>query len=196
MKSADSTNPLDRPWSEFGPLSPECFADTAAALQTLTRIANSGAPDDLLMNLWGTLDEFIPVVDDADSTIEMFSRFIEGSRSPTSLLALFDRDPQALPALLQILSTSTSIAELLIDDPESFDLIRASDGEPSSREILIDELTGELQAVGTTARAAIAIGRFAGREVLRIAYGEFARGLPPDRVGVEMSHLTDAILNA
>lgn len=196
MKPAGSTNPLDRSWSEFRPLAPECFANPGVILGTLARIADSGAPDDLLTNLWGTLNEFIPIVDDADSTTEMLARFIEGSRSPTSLLALFDRDNQALPALLQILSTSTSIAELLIGDPESFDLIRASDGEPSSREVLIDELTGELQSVGTTARAAIAIGRFAGREVLRIAYGEFVRGLPPDRVGVQMSHLTDAILNA
>ena len=196
MKSADSTNPLDRSWSAFGPLSPECFAKPDLVLGTLARIADSGAPDDLLTTLWGTLDEIIPVIDDADSTIEMFARFVEGSRSPTSLLALFDRDEQALPALLQILSTSTSIAELLTGDPESFDLIRASDGEPSSQEVLVDELTGELQTVGSTSRAAIAISRFAGREVLRIAYGEFVRGLPPDRVGVQMSHLTDAILNA
>ncbi len=47
----------------------------------------------------------------------------DGESDPASLLALFDRDAEALPALLQVFATSQSLANRLISDPESFDLI-------------------------------------------------------------------------
>ncbi|WP_404309984.1 [protein-PII] uridylyltransferase family protein [Neorhodopirellula lusitana] len=184
------------PWQTFEPLRAERFTDADRVRKALYQIAISGASQDLLMSLWVALDQAISQVDDADPTLESFARFVDVSRSPTSLLALFERDPQALPALLQVLSTSEAIADLLIRDPESFDLIRASDGEPSPPEVLVDELSAELSTVGTIARAAVAIRRFAGREILRVAYGEFAKGLPPDRVGRQISHVTDAIFQA
>lgn len=191
-----SGTPSDRPWDAFAPLTPARFVDPDRVAVECERIAQSGAAVDLLHRLWEQIDQTVSTIESPERTIASLARFIDGSRSPTSLLALFERDPQALPALMQVLSTSEAIAEWLISDPESFDLIRASDGRPSSPDILIDELTAELQTVGSTPRAAIAIRRFAIREILRIAYGEFVRGLPPDRVGRQISFATDAILAA
>ncbi|TWT89306.1 [protein-PII] uridylyltransferase family protein [Neorhodopirellula pilleata] len=201
MKSADhvessGTPQPETPWAAFEPLSAQRFSDPDGVLESLRRIARSGASSDLLANLWHLIHGTIPLIDAPEKTIGELARFIDGSRSPMSLLALFDRDAHSLPALMQVLSTSESIAELLISDPESFDLLRASDGQPSSPEILMDELSAELQTVGSVARAAVALRRFAGREMLRIAYSEFVRGLSPDRVGRQISYVTDAILNA
>lgn len=195
-ESADAARGTGQSWADFAPMVPGRFAEPDRVLGSLQQIAASGASSDLLANLWESIHRTVPLIDVPENTIEMLAHFINGSRSPMSLLALFDRDSQALPSLLQVLSTSQSIAELLISDPESFDLLRASDGEPSSPETLLDELSAELQTVGSVARAAAALRRFAGREILRIAYGEFVRGLPPDRVGRQISCVTDVILNA
>lgn len=201
MKSADHVESSgapqpNNPWTSFEPLSPHRFSDPERVLESLQQIAQCGASSDLLPNLWKLIDNTIPLIDAPENTIKELARFIDGSRSPMSLLVLFDRDVQSLPALLQVLSTSESVAELLISDPESFDLLRASDGQPSSPEVLMDELYAELETVGSVARAAVALRRFAGREMLRIAYSEFVRGLSPDRVGRQISYVTDAILNA
>ncbi|MFG0253888.1 MAG: glutamate-ammonia-ligase adenylyltransferase, partial [Rhodopirellula sp. JB053] len=184
------------PWVEFQPLDDSIFVDAPSALRALREIAASGASEDLLTQLWSLLHEYLGAIDSPDDGVRWLARFVEVSRSPTSLLALFERDPQALPALLQVLSTSNSIAELLISDPESFDLLRASDGRPTSRELLSDELGSELRNIASIPRAAVAIRRYAGREMLRIAYGEFVRGLPPDRAARQISHLTDAVLSS
>lgn len=183
------------PWTDFQPLDDSIFVDVPGAFRSLNEIAASGAPEDLLAGLWKALREHLGSIDSPDDCVRWLSRFVEVSRSPTSLLALFERDPQALPSLLQVLSTSNAVAELLIGDPESFDLLRASDGRPASRELLSDELGAELRNVASIPRAAVAIRRYAGREMLRIAYGEFVRGLPPDRAARQISHLTDAVLS-
>ncbi|TWU16784.1 glutamate-ammonia-ligase adenylyltransferase [Allorhodopirellula heiligendammensis] len=181
-------------FNDYHPLRENRFTDSARVLAALEKIAASGVAPDLLTGLWTSLHDHLGLVDDPDGAVQLLERFVDVSRSPTSLLALFDRDPQALPALLQVLSTSPAVAELLISDPESFDLIRASDGRPTSREQLRDELAHELRTTASIPRAAVAIRRYVGREVLRIAYGEFVRGLAPDRVARQISHLTDAVL--
>lgn len=182
-------------FNDCHPLREDRFNDAAQVLNALDDIATSGVASDLLEGLWSTLHDHLGLVEDPDAAVRLLSRFVNGSRSPTSLLVLFERDPQALPALLQVLTTSPAVAELLISDPESFDLIRASDGRPTSCEQLRDELAHELRTTASSPRAAVAIRRYVGREVLRIAYGEFVRGLAPDRVARQISHLTDAVLS-
>lgn len=183
-------------WADYSPLSPEHVADPSRVAKSLAAIAGSGVSDDLLQLLWSGLVEHLHLTDDPDESIDRLSQFIGVSRSPMALLALFERDPMMLPALLQVLSTSPAIAKLLINDPESFDLIRASDGSPAQRSVLVDELSGEMETIQTNRRAAFAIRRFASREILRIAYGEFVRGLPPDKVQSQISFVTDAIMEA
>lgn len=172
------------------------FLDPNAARQNIGLICGSGVPGDLLMDFWPRLDECLWAVDAPDEAVSLLQKFVSVSRSPTSLLALFHRDQRALPALLQVLSTSPTIADLLLTDPEGFDLIRASDGRPAERDVLMDELTAELNTIRSPRRAALAIANFAGREILRIAYGEFVRDLPPGNAQKQLSHVADAMLHA
>lgn len=133
---------------------------------------------------------------DLDATISNLDRFIASSRSPTSLLSLFERDEAALSALLQVFATSQTLANRLIADPESFDLMRASDGQPAERKFLVDEMVAELQTIESPNRAALAIRKFTSREIVRIAYGEFVRDLSPDHVGQQLAFVADAVLEA
>ena len=162
----------------------------------LGRILACGIPPDLLDQLRRWLRDEFTRIDDVDGAIREFGRFVLASRSPTALLALFQRDPTALPSLLQMLTAGPGFASQLIADPESFDLLRASDGEPAPRHFLVDELSAELRHIAVTGRAAEAIHHFVRREVLRIAYGECVRGISPDVTGQQLTSVAEAALEA
>ncbi|WP_182867015.1 glutamate-ammonia-ligase adenylyltransferase [Stieleria mannarensis] len=170
--------------------------DWATTRHHLDSIWNCGAPADLLDLLRVRLQRHFEDLDELDATIMNLDRFIAASRSPTSLLSLFERDEVALSALLQIFATSQTLANRLIADPESFDLMRASDGQPAERKFLVDELVAELEMLDSPNRAALAIRKFTSREMVRIAYGEFVRDLSPDHVGQQLAFVADAVLEA
>ncbi|KAA5545536.1 glutamate-ammonia-ligase adenylyltransferase [Roseiconus nitratireducens] len=191
--SADSTTSDN---GSFDWIDPQRFDHWPTAENHLRSIWNCGAPADLLAMLRDRLQQHFHDMDDLDSTVANLDRFIAASRSPTSLLALFERDEAALPALLQVFATSQTLANRLIADPESFDLMRASDGQPAERKFLVDELVTELGQLESPSRAALAIRKFVSREVIRIAYGEFVRDLSPDSVGRQLAFVADAVLEA
>ena len=172
------------------------FSDPEQAKRDLRAIWGSGAPPELLQSLQLGLTGHLDQLDDLDEAISHLSRFIDSSPDPVSLLALFQRDTEALPALLQVFATSQTLTNRLISDPETFDLIRASDGKPASREMLTNQLLSELQDLEQPSRAALVIRRFSSREMIRIAYGEFVRGATPERVGRQIADVTDAVIEA
>lgn len=172
------------------------FRDQRQAREHLHAIWTSGPTPDLLNLLRESLLEQFDQLDDLDAVVASLSRFIVTSRSPTALLALFERDATALPGLLQIFATSQTFANRLISDPETFDLLRASDGQPVDRRFLVDELAAELSGIDQPARAALAIRKFYTRELMRVAYGEFVRGLSPEKVGRQLAYVVEAIVEA
>jgi len=184
------------PTDDFTWLEPNRFRNLAQARESLAQIWHCGATPDLLASLRGQLDAQFLRLDDCDAAISNLSRFVSASRSPASLLALFERDTEALPNLMQVFSTSPSLSNRLIADPESFDLLRASDGQEADRLFLIDELVAEVNSVEQTNRAALRIRKFVSRETARIAYGEFVRGMTPDKVGRQLAHVADAAIEA
>ena len=123
-------------------------------------------------------------------------RFVGAARNPLSLASLFERDREALPILLQIFSTSQYLSDLLITDSESYDLLRMTEGQPVSRETLVNELGSEVAALADESSILAALRRFKRRETLRISYGDIVRGQHLDVVTRQISHLADAILEA
>lgn len=191
--NSESTQPsrMNFPW-----IPEERFEDADQARRDLEIIWSQGIPADLLGVLRENLCRHFEQLDDLDSALSNLRRFIVASRSPTALLALFERDSGALPAMLQVFATSQTLANRLIADPESFDLMRASDGQPAHRRYLVDELTAELRCIESPNRASLAIRKFTSREIVRIAYGEFVRNLSPDHVGRQLAFVCDAVIEA
>ncbi|MDM4016089.1 glutamate-ammonia-ligase adenylyltransferase [Roseiconus lacunae] len=192
--NADSAGQFSE--DEFAWIEPGRFTNWTTARHHLEAIWNCGAPTDLLTMLRERLLQQLASLVDFDATISNLDRFIAASRSPTSLLALFERDEKALSTLLQVFSTSQTLANRLIADPESFDLLRASDGQPAERAYLVDELVAELATIESPSRAALAIRKFSSRETARIAYGEFVSDMSPEHVGEQLAFVADAILEA
>ena len=123
-------------------------------------------------------------------------RFVLTARNPLSMGTFFQRAPDSLPTLLQIFSSSQSLSDLLVMDPESFDLLRLTQGDPYAREDMVADLTSEVEVMESDRLVLRALRRFKGRETLRIAYGDIVREQSLRTVTTQISHLADAILEA
>jgi [glutamine synthetase] adenylyltransferase / [glutamine synthetase]-adenylyl-L-tyrosine phosphorylase len=126
-------------------------ADAPAAHANFTRMATRGVTLDLLSQISEQLAAAAPTLADPDMAINNLERFIAASRNPMATAALFERDRTALPNLLQIFSTSQYLSDLLIVDNEAYDLLRMTEGLPVARSALVEEIVGEVRAVGTYA---------------------------------------------
>jgi glutamate-ammonia-ligase adenylyltransferase len=173
-----------------------CVADPPAAHANLSRMAVRGVTLDLLSQIAEQFAAAAPSLADPDMAMNNLERFIAASRNPMATAALFERDREALPQLLQIFSTSQYLSDLLIVDNEAYDLLRMTEGQPVSRTALVDELVREVCALGNYAEVMASLRRFKRRETLRIAYGDIVRGHPVGTVARQISYLADAIVEA
>lgn len=187
---------LDQPFAAEGWLRALGFRDRGAAHQNLVRLANSGITLDLLAGMITQLESSITRLADPDAVLTYLERFIAAARSPLALGSLFERDPDALPTLLQVFSTSQYLGNLLIGDPETFDLVRMTDGQPVSREMLVEEICGEIAALADESAVMTALRRYRHRETLRIAYGDIVRRQNIETVTRQISFLADALCEA
>ncbi|NLS95160.1 MAG: bifunctional [glutamate--ammonia ligase]-adenylyl-L-tyrosine phosphorylase/[glutamate--ammonia-ligase] adenylyltransferase [Planctomycetaceae bacterium] len=162
----------------------------------LVRMATGGITLDLLAAICGQLQVRLPLCADPDMALNNLDRFVSAARNPLSLGALFERDPESLATLLQILSTSQHLADYLAADPEAYDLLRLTEGEAVARDRLVDDLVSEVEALDHERSVLRALRRFKRRETLRIAYGDIIREQPLRTVTTQISFLADAILEA
>lgn len=171
-------------------------ADLPAAHSNLKRLAEHGVTLDLLSQISEQFAAAAPALADPDMAMNNLERFIASSRNPMATAALFERDRDALPNLLQIFSTSQHLSDLLVADQESYDLLRMTEGQPVARAALVEELVTEIRALGNYAEILASLRRYKRRETLRIAYGDIVRNQPVDTVTRQISYLADAIVEA
>ena len=107
--------------------------DFRRAHAALVSIASAGVTLDLLALICEQLGQTLARCPDPDMALNNLDRFVAQARNPLSMGTLFERDATALPSLVQIFSTSQHFSDLLIADPEGFDLLRltGSPGRPA-----------------------------------------------------------------
>ena len=167
-----------------------------AAHAALARIAQSGITLDLAAEMCGQLEQILPETGNADMAIANLERFVSASRNPLALGTFWERDHKALQTLLDIFSSSQYFADLLLEHPESLDLLRMTDGQPTSRQQLVDEFTSEVAALADDEDALAALGQLIQRERLRIVYGDIVHHQPIETVTLQVSSLAEAICEA
>ncbi|QDV68865.1 Glutamate-ammonia-ligase adenylyltransferase [Rosistilla carotiformis] len=167
--------------------------DSERGLESLTSIRRGGLNDEMFGFLCSQLASHLPDASDRDSALANLDRFIAASRSPQSLVALFERDRSSFPTLLRIFSTSQYLADQLVRAPDSFDLVRITDGQPVAYQVLIDDLLSDLSTARDEEGVMRVLRVYKQRETLRIAYGDFIREAPLERVTQQISFLADAI---
>ena len=166
------------------------------AHHNLLQLAELGITLDLLAQLAAQFEEILPQLADPDMALNNLERFLTACRNPLSTAALFERDLSALPTLMQIFSTSQYLSDQLAADPESYDLLRLTEGQPVTQELVKDDLTAETATLDSEAAVLKAIRRFKRRETLRIAYGDIVVGHKLETVTEQISFLADAIVEA
>jgi len=172
------------------------IADPPRAARRVRNMIGSGIPSDLARVLERQLDRHLGRVSDPDMALNHLERFFAAARSPLALASLFDRDPDALPTLLQIFSTSHYLGDLLVGDPDAFDLVRLTEGQPVARDLLVDEIQTDVAAARDDEGVMVRLRRHKRRETLRIAYGDIVRRQSIDVVTRQISWLADAICEA
>jgi glutamate-ammonia-ligase adenylyltransferase len=170
--------------------------NTESTRQAVERFANLGIPAELLSRWWQTLGDRMSNSMEPEANFARLSRFFVRVRSPQSMVALFDRDPSALPRLIEAFEVGEVVSEALIEDTESFELLRITDGRPTPPQALIDELQTEVESAHDERQVSRLLYRFHRRETIRIAFGLFARGISPETSFSQWSALTDAVLQS
>lgn len=172
------------------------IVDVRRAHGNLLGMATAGVTLDLLAEMGNQLERHLPACADPDMALHNLERFVQAARNPLAVGTLFERDPQALPTLLQIFATSQYLSDLLVMDPEGFDLLRMTEGQPVARPALVDELVAEIAALEHDTAVLRALRRFKRRETLRIAYADIVREQTLKTVTSQISFVADAIVEA
>jgi glutamate-ammonia-ligase adenylyltransferase len=187
---------FDAPQDAPVALAPLHLADPEAGAAAWRRIALAGVPMDLVGTLCDQFQAVAPRLADADMALRNFERFLSAARNPLSTAALFERDREALPNLLQLLSTSQYLSDLLVRDQECYDLLRMTEGRPVARDTLVHELVGEVAVLDDPQAVSAMLRRVKQRETIRIAYGDIVRNQTVATVARQVSFLADAIVEA
>ncbi|TWT30968.1 Glutamate-ammonia-ligase adenylyltransferase [Posidoniimonas corsicana] len=172
------------------------IAELDTGYRNLVMMSEAGVPLDLLANLCDQFATAAPTLADRDMAWNNLERFVSSARNPLSTTALFERDAEALPNLLQLFSTSQYLSDLLVNDHEAYDLLRMTEGHPVARDVLVDELSADLAAINSRDDALAALRRHKRRETLRIAYGDIIRNQSVATVSRQISFLADALVEA
>ena len=170
--------------------------ETEHARKNLLALAGYGVTLDLLVTLFEQLSATLPELSDPDRALNNLDRFFGAARNPLGLATLFERDREALPPLLQMFSSSQHLSDALIQDPESYDLLRLTAGQPVSREVLMREICSEVTLADDDREVVALLRRNKRREMQRIAYGDIVKRQRVSTVTEQLSYLAEAICEA
>ncbi|MEW4455027.1 bifunctional [glutamate--ammonia ligase]-adenylyl-L-tyrosine phosphorylase/[glutamate--ammonia-ligase] adenylyltransferase [Bremerella sp. JC817] len=172
------------------------IVDAARGRENLNSFVRLNLPIDLQTFLCQQLAESLPTCSDPDMALNNLERLFSRSRSPLSLAAMFERDAASLHTLIRIFSSSQNLSDQIITDPESFELVRITDGQPAARQYLVDEIVAEITQLHEEGAIMKALRRFKRRETLRIAYGDLICNQNIETVTRQISFLADALIEA
>jgi [glutamine synthetase] adenylyltransferase / [glutamine synthetase]-adenylyl-L-tyrosine phosphorylase len=196
MQVAQVIELLDSPKAAQAWLANLGVTDTATAFRSLLALNEAGMTIDLVSVTLTQLEQILPTLVQPEQVLNSLAHFISVSRNPISLGALWERDTETLVTLLTIFSASPHLSQLLIDEPECYDLLRITDGQRVDRGIILDEILNEIMSVSGDAAVKRQLQRILHREWLRIAYGDLVRKQNPETVLEQTSYLYEGLLAA
>lgn len=118
--------------------------------------------------------------------------FLLATRSPGVFIGFLERDNDALPVLLRILSLPTPASSWLISDEDCFDWLRLSAGRLVSAERLRDVIASEVLSVDDESVRLASMRSFRRRETLRVLCAFFLHDAGSHDVMRQLSEIADA----
>ncbi|MCY2978518.1 MAG: hypothetical protein NTU79_07620 [Planctomycetota bacterium] len=176
--------------SSFGML--DALAGNESAQSAVNELLFIAADKDLQRSLVEQLDPLLSKFPKLQRGLQPLKQFVNNTRVPSSFLVFLDRDRDALPSLLQILSIESSAVDWLVADPDSFDWLRLSAGQSVDREHLRDTLISEIKHLDEEAQVLASLNRFRKRETLRVLCAICLHEMPFDVASQQFAWIADA----
>ncbi|MCA9198552.1 MAG: hypothetical protein KDA87_13485 [Planctomycetales bacterium] len=171
-----------------------CSASVQRSLENLCQqFVQMGVPGDLLNTF---LPRFLSSTDGHaldEHLVRSVQDYVCAHRSPLSFLSLVERDELCLPVLLNILKLGSAERETLFADPEAFELIRVTDGQPLAEEDFFRDVHAEITSMPDRTSAIHDMCRHYLRERLRILYGHIYGKVDIDQTLRQITVLANAI---
>lgn len=172
------------------------FAQLPAARARLLDLAGEPAEMLALARVSDELQIALESCPDSDRALNNLERFVHARGSRLALYHLFAQHPAALDALVRIVAASQYLADVLVRNPEYFDLV--SDSALLQAPRREDHLTGELSsatgAFRSTEAKLNAIRRFHRRELLRIGAADLLDYFDLVTTTQQLAALADAMV--
>jgi glutamate-ammonia-ligase adenylyltransferase len=175
-------------------MEPLGIADVRTAHANWLRLAEAGMPLELLATICTQFSRVAPQLADPDLALNCLEQFLSSARSSLATAALFERDETSLPELLLLFNTSRNLSNWLCADPESYDLIRMTEGHAVARDLLVAELVSDVRCLDQAGQVMAALRRFKQRETLRIAFGDIVKQQSIGQTTRQISYVADAIV--
>lgn len=166
------------------------------ASHALRRMASLELPLDLLISLFEQIATYFTSKPGLELAVVQLETFLERVRSPLAMATLFERDAEALPLLLRLLSIDGPLSKIVLEDVESFDVLRLVAGKAISRDALHADLRNELGAMDSEHHLPAALTRFRDREVLRIGSGLLSGEATAVWVSCQLTQLAEVCCSA
>jgi glutamate-ammonia-ligase adenylyltransferase len=146
------------------------FRDPGAARNWLDELAGDTAEMLALARLSGPLGESLHAAADPDAAINQLGRFVHARGGRLSLYQLFADHPVAIEGLIRLLGASPYLADVLVRNPEYFDILIDTEWlrHPRAPLDVTEELERTSAAFDGQPAQTDAVRRFRRRELLRI----------------------------
>lgn len=172
--------------------------DPAAALQKLLHLAGRGVTDEDIARLVPPFLQALLESPDPNRSLLAFCRWFEATNNPLVYLNLLCNHPVALEIFAVVTGCSQLFADLLVRQPECFELIAdpGQRGESRSASVLTQEIRALVEACRSTQLKKEALRRWKAREMLRIGVRDLAGIAGLEETARAFSDLADACLQA
>lgn len=160
--------------------------------RAILQLFETAGDDALRQSLSEQLVPLLREMPTMERALDPFVRFVSNTRFPVNFLVFLDRDRDALPTLLQILSIDSKAVEWLVADPDSFDWLRLSAGQAVDSEHIKDTLLNEIHYLDEETQILSSLNRFRKRETLRVICAVFLHDMQLSIALQQLSWIADA----
>lgn len=172
------------------------FRDPAAARARISELATDPADLLTLERLAPRLEESLSACPDCDGAANNLNRFVHAFGSRRQLFQVFSEHPAALDSLIQVISASQYLADVLVRNPEYFEFLtdRTRLETSKSVETMSDELQATCSPFHTIEARLDATRRFRRREILRIGAADLRGIIDFTQITRQLSLVADAVV--
>ncbi len=172
------------------------FRDPASARARLEELAADSGELLALERLSPDLRVALDSSPDPDGALNNLGRYVNAAGARWPLFQFFSVHPAALETLLYVMGASQYLADVLVRNPEYFDLLAATESLKARKnpEELRRELEASCSAFRTVETRMDAVRRFRRREILRIGAADLRGLFGLEETVAELSCLADAVV--